>query len=282
LPAAKGQPKGCTLNFASLLENAANHAFMQTEDYEYLHALEGNFWWFAGMREITAALLDQALPRSVNRRILDAGCGTGGNLEWLERYAGTGEVVGIDLVADALKFCRERKCSRLAQASVTQLPFSDSSFDLVTSFDVLIQLPGPVADQDAIGEMYRVLRPGGKLFVRVAAYEWMRSGHDEALATQRRYSLPALQEKLKLAGFRILRATYANSALLPLAAVNRLLLKRVGLTNKGSDVKPLPPALQWVDGILKTALRVEARWLARNQARLPAGLSAICIAEKPE
>lgn len=255
---------------------------MQTEDYESLYALEADFWWFAGMREITAALMDRVLPLSDDRRILDAGCGSGGNLEWLKRYAGAREVVGIDLVTDALSFCRERRHSRLTQASVIELPFADACFDLVTSFDVLVQLPGAKADEEAIREMYRVLRPGGNVFVRVAAYEWMRSGHDEALATQRRYSLPALQQKLKHVGFRILRATYANSTLLPVAAVNRLVLKRFGLTSKGSDVKPLSPALQWVDGILKTTLAAEARWLARAGASLPAGLSAICIAEKPD
>lgn len=205
---------------------------MQREDYESLHALEANFWWFAGMREITAALLDPMLPRSCDRRILDAGCGTGGNLEWLQRYAGKGEVVGIDLVTDAISFCAEGGSKLLAQASVTHLPFSDTTFDLVTSFDVLVQLPGENADDDSISEMYRVLRPGGFAFVRVAAYEWMRSSHDEALGTQRRYSLTGLRQKLQHAGFRIRRATYANTTLL---GVDREQQNRVANKNGGQS-----------------------------------------------
>jgi ubiquinone/menaquinone biosynthesis C-methylase UbiE len=254
---------------------------MQREDYESLHALEANLWWFAGMRDITAALVNPLLPGLNERRILDAGCGTGGNLEWLKAYAGDGEVIGIDLVTDALSFCKDRGSQSLAQASVTNLPFADSSFDLITSFDVLVQLPGQHADEEAMREMYRVLRPGGHAFVRVAAYDWMRSGHDEALGTQRRYSLPALQSKLEQAGFRILRTTYANFTLLPLAILNRLVLKRIGLTSKGSDVRPLPAPFQWLDGLFRTALRGEGRWLQRPRASLPAGLSAICIAQKP-
>src|SRR6266508_2209684 len=113
---------------------------MQTEDYEYLYRLEGNFWWFAGMREITAALLDPFLPPGA-RVILDAGCGTGGNLEWLARYAGNGHIVGIDLISTALGFCRKQSHGRLVQASATDLPFADESFDMVTSFDVLVQIP---------------------------------------------------------------------------------------------------------------------------------------------
>jgi hypothetical protein len=45
----------------------------------------------------------------------------------------------------------------------------------------------------------------------------MRSGHDVALGTQQRYNLKQLTQKMEKAGFQILRATYANSLLLPLA-----------------------------------------------------------------
>ncbi|HMY76449.1 MAG TPA: class I SAM-dependent methyltransferase, partial [Blastocatellia bacterium] len=89
---------------------------MQTEDYQYLYELEERFWWFAGMREVTASLLNPLLPQR-DRAILDAGCGTGGNLEWLARYAGNGRVAGIDLISTALDFCRQSGHKQLAQAS---------------------------------------------------------------------------------------------------------------------------------------------------------------------
>lgn len=254
---------------------------MKQKDYADLHALEEEFWWFVGMRDITAALLDPIFAGTRDRTVLDAGCGTGGNLSWLARYAGNGKVVGIDVSPDALGFCSSGNHRRLLQSSATHLPFADSTFDLVTSFDVLAQLPGPGSDEQAIREMYRVLGPGGVAFVRVAAYEWMRSGHDEALATQRRYTVGELNSRMTNAGFRSLRTTYANTLLLPAAAVRRLLLKRIGLANKGSDVSPLSPKLDWLNRLLASALRNEARILSNPGASLPAGLSAICVAEKP-
>lgn len=253
---------------------------MQAQDYADLYALEESLWWFTGMREVTRALLDPVCTHGHVRDVLDAGCGTGGMLRWLERYAGGGRVAGVDLSADALDFCRGRGLRDVAGASVTALPFADSTFDLVTSFDVLVQLPGEGSDELAMREMFRVLRPDGIAFVRVAAYEWMRSGHDEALSTQRRYTLAQLVERMERAGFLVRRATYANTMLLPAAMLRRLVLKRLGLADGGSDVKPLPQTLGWLNRVLASALAAEASLLRRHGANLPAGLSAICVAEK--
>jgi ubiquinone/menaquinone biosynthesis C-methylase UbiE len=52
---------------------------MRTEDYNLMHALEAQYWWFAGMRQVTGALLNLYMARRP-RDILDVGCGTGINL----------------------------------------------------------------------------------------------------------------------------------------------------------------------------------------------------------
>lgn len=252
---------------------------MRTEDFVYLYEVEEKLWWFAGMREISAALLDEFCPPEIEN-ILDIGCGTGLNLKWLERYAKAEAVKGLDVEKTALDFCRERGENFLTQASATELPFSDASFDLVTSFDVLVQIPGEKADEKAIAEMHRVLKPKGTAFVRAAAYEWMRSGHDKALNTQRRYTVRELSQKLENAGFTVLRKTYANTLPFPLAVVRRLLFKPIGLSDKGSDVKPFPPSMEWLNRLLTRALLSEAKFLKRPNASFPFGLSAICVVRK--
>ncbi len=252
---------------------------MQTQDYQDMYDLEANLWWFAGMRQITGALLAPLLAERQRRRILDDGCGTGGNLEWLRPFATGGQVIGLDYVETALRFCQQNGHRTLVQASATDLPLADESLDVVTSFDVLVQIPGDGADEQAMREMFRVLKPGGLAFVRGAAYEWLKSGHDAALDTQRRYTLPELRRKLEAAGFVTLRATYAMTLLFPVAAVRRLLMKKLGLADSGSDVKPLPPSLAWLNRTLQRLLELEADLL--QFVNLPFGLSAICIVKKP-
>lgn len=231
------------------------------------------------MREITASLLDENCSGN-NLKILDVGCGTGLNLEWLSRYTSPENIFGLDYSKDAIYFCRERELENLVQSSATALPFADKSFDVITSFDVLVQLFGETGDEMAVGEMFRVLKPNGLIFVRAAAYGWMRSGHDIAVNSQRRYTNSELLLKIENAGFRVLRATYANTLLFPAAFVRRQLMKPLGIGETGSDVKPLPPKMQWLNTIFTKLLKAEARWLRNPQRGMLFGLSVICIAKK--
>ena len=130
-----------------------------------------------------------------------------------------------------------------------------------------------------MSEMFRVLQPGGLAFVRVAAYSWMKSSHDEELGTQRRYRLSDLTQRMESVGFDVKRATYANSFLLAAAMLRRLVLKPIGLSEPGSDVKPFGPGWDWLNRGLTSVISSEAHLLKRTN--LPFGLSAICIAQKP-
>src|SRR5207244_9935462 len=96
------------------------------------------------------------------------------------------------------------------------------SFDLVFSFDVLQQLPEKL-NEPALREMHRVLKPGGVLFIRVAAFEWMRSSHDEDMNSFHRFSRAELVDKLVRCGFKVEWQSYANNLLLQVTELRRSL-----------------------------------------------------------
>jgi len=247
---------------------------MRTEDFELMYQLEESYWWFVAMRQITDAILANELQRA-GIRMLDAGCGTGFNLHHYEKVH-RGDVYGLDITTDAIDWVRKRGYRKVAQASVTDIPFKSDSFDLVFSFDVLQQLPRTGIEQ-AIREMHRVLKPGGFLFARVAAFEWLRSSHDEELHTQHRFTRAEFVDALVRAGFKIHRSSYANTFLFPVVVARRL-LKHVGI-GKGTDVRPLPAGLKWIDPIFRWILSREAGVLGRSMS-LPFGLSVVVYAEK--
>ena len=249
--------------------------FMERSEYAVMAAVEGRHWWYGGMRAIAAALLDTAYRGRSTLQILDAGCGTGGNVLFLRRY---GCVVGIDLAAEALDLGGERLPGALARASVLQLPFAGASFDLVTSFDVIYHRAVP-DERQALREMARVLRPGGRLLTRLPAYEFLRSKHDRAVHTRRRYTAGVARSLIEASGFTVERISYVNSLLFPLPLAQRL-LERVlpALEHTESDLAlpsaPLNEALRW-------PMAAEAAWLARGRA-FPVGLSIVCLARKTE
>src|SRR5699024_5415713 len=137
----------------------------------------------------------------------------------------------------AIGWVGKRGFSKIAQGSVMEIPFASNSFDLVLSFDVLEQIR---VEQvvDALKEMHRVLKPGGHLFTRVPALEWMKSSHDEEIRSFHRFTKNELSGMVVDAGFELRYASYANMLLFPVVVVRRL-LKSVGIA-RGSDVRPLP------------------------------------------
>jgi SAM-dependent methyltransferase len=115
---------------------------------------------------VTEAIVEEARVAE-GMHVLDLACGSGEpSISIAALLNGTGQVIGVDMAALPLEVARERARKRgltnveYQQADVHALPFADASFDRVTSrLGVMFfgDLPA------ALGEMRRVLKPGGRL-----------------------------------------------------------------------------------------------------------------------
>jgi SAM-dependent methyltransferase len=247
---------------------------LDTHEYQVIYENELHHWWYRGMESITRALLEKWYEPGGGRRILDAGCGTGGAMStWLAEY---GTVTGCDVSETALGFCRLRKARRVLQATVVRLPFTEGSFDLVTSLDVLYHRA--VKDEAAaVGEMRRVLVPGGRALLRLPAYNWLRGGHDRVIHTRRRYTARQAGALMEQGGLKVERVTYANTILFPLALAKRLLEGFLPGGKGGSDLEVKSGGM---NGLLGGILSLEAPLAA--SIGLPYGLSVLAVGRKPE
>jgi SAM-dependent methyltransferase len=241
---------------------------MELSEYENIVRLEDRHWWYAGMRAIAADLV-RTLDLPSPARVLDAGCGVGGGLKWLSAF---GTAAGIDLHPLATHYAAQVS-TQVAQASVQNLPFPPTSFDLVTSFEVLYHL-AVTDDEEALRELARVLRPGGWLLVRVPAHNWLRGAHDRHIHTRHRYAPLELRQKILHSGLTLRRLTSVGLFLLPAAILKRLVQSP---TDVHTDVT-LPSPL--VNRLLTALLGLEGRWLRRFD--FPVGLSLLALAQKPE
>lgn len=257
--------------------------------HEYFQRLSGvaeRHWWVLGMRAIAERLLDPHLRGRVGTRVLDAGSGTGGNLAWLQRYADPRHIVGIDYSSIALAFSETDARRRLAQASVMALPFADGRFDLVNCTDVIQHLPQDGADQRALQEFSRVLRPGGLLFLRTNVYTGARTGRARATppasSDYRQYTLEELGALFAATGWVVEKLSYGNM----LPALITTWIPRLGCT----DCRPYTPGTDrghrmnvppgWLNRGLKLYMCGEAWYLAGRGRTLPYGHSLISLARK--
>jgi SAM-dependent methyltransferase len=236
---------------------------------------EKEFWWYRGMERILFRVLDPIVrARAPLRDVVEAGCGTGYMASRLaERY--NWRVFPTDLEHQALLYGRQSGLQRMAQAEIGALPFADARFDALVTFDVMVYVPRG-DESRVVSELARVIKPGGLLVLRTAALEMLRSHHAAFTGEIQRYTRDQIVRLATANGLKVLRCTYANSLLMPVALVKFRLIEPLTGGDPSSGVQPVAP---WLDRILYGALDREAGWLGAGHD-LPVGQSLILIAEK--
>lgn len=248
---------------------------MNPAEFHYLARAEEEFWWFRGMRRILFTLLDPLVRGRRIEWVLEAGCGTGHFARELERRY-RWRVVPVDLAAEGLAYGRSLGVQRLVQADIAQLPFPADAFDAVFSLDVLVHVPAG-AEARPLAELVRVLKPRGLLVLRTAALDILRSRHSQFTGERQRFTRARLRSAATGAGVRVLRMTYANSLLLPVALAKFRIWEPLLRKPPASGLAPIPG---WLNRLLEWPLRIEAGILAMG-LNLPLGQSLILIGEKP-
>jgi SAM-dependent methyltransferase len=151
----------------------------------------------------------------------------------------------------------------------------DRSVDLAITLDVMQHLPLDGGDVAALGELRRVLKPGGYLFVRTNAQAFPRTSDDPAYNFHK-YEPAEFRAKLEAAGFNVMRLSRLN-ALLGLAEIPRELRARRSQNSEYHGLLADPAAVHSKTASLKRVwLQVEGRLVSAGW-RMPFGRTIVAL-----
>lgn len=229
---------------------------MDRTEISKLAALEDTHWWYRERRHLVCKGAQGLAPGVA----LDIGAAGGGNTRVL-RGAGW-QAVAVEYDESGAAIAASRAVPAVC-GDARRLPFADGSADLVVAFDVLEHI---VEEEDAVAEMRRVLRPGGRLLVAVPADESLWSAHDEAVGHVRRYDRAGIRNLLERGGFTVEELRAWNVLLRPAVKWRRR-------KSRGSDLTEVSRSLNAVLGAVVRAERV------LPVGQLP-GVSLLAVAQR--
>lgn len=243
---------------------------MEAQSIKEYERLEKYYWWFVGRRRIIDKVLKKYFSGK-SLKILDWGCGPGGNFNFLSQY---GQVTGVDASDEAIRACEEKGIHNVVKIQNINEFKSDIQFDLVTNFDVLEHIQ---EDEQFLSDLKKFLVPSGYALVTVPAYKFLWSGLDDVVGHKRRYTKEEIYDKFSRSGYKVLMASYFIFFLSPAFILVRVFQKmmKTNIKNLNQSVIELP---KFINQILVWILDLEALMIPHFS--LPFGTSIIVLAKK--
>jgi 2-polyprenyl-3-methyl-5-hydroxy-6-metoxy-1,4-benzoquinol methylase len=236
--------------------------------YPHFYKIENEHWWFAARQKILWNFISRNFSLTKNSKVLDVGCGTGAILD---TFAKNFDAYGQDVSEQAVDFCKQRGLKNVFRGYLNELPSHLKEFDLVTAFDVVEHIED---DLGVLKQMHSLLKKNGSVLITVPAFQMLWGAHDVVTHHKRRYIKKSLRNIMQNAGFEIVRMSYFNFFLFPVAVARRIQAK----ITKVDEAKDLEMPSPFVNSVLKSVFETEKFILP--SINFPIGLSLIAVGRK--
>jgi SAM-dependent methyltransferase len=224
-----------------------------------------DFWLESlGRAERFNAWVAGLVAPAVSGRVLEIGCGTGNFTGLLAGRATS--VTAVDLNPEYVEAARRRWSGdpRLSfHCGDATAADWEAEFDTIVLLDVLEHIED---DAGFLGALYRALRPGGTLILKVPSGEWLYGSLDRAIGHHRRYTKASLGRVLQSAGYLDPDCRYFNwLGILGWWLNGRVLGRTTPPAAQVGMIEKLVPLLQGIE----------------RAVPLPLGLSLIAVSRRP-
>ena len=193
---------------------------MERQSHQTLADRTDSHWWYVSRRAIIRKILAKSLKTSEHRKILEIGCGSGGNLQMLSEY---GSLTAMEFDDE-----NHRRASSRGICPVEKIKLEDNvairrHFDLICMLDVLEHINNDFA---ALQLVRQQLTEGGQLLITVPANKFLWTSADVVNHHYRRYTKKQLIDLIVSSRLTVEYASYFNTLLFPFISVGFLFLKR--------------------------------------------------------
>lgn len=229
-------------------------------EYERMYQVERSLWWYQILHDRVLHQLRQHFgPTSLNLKILDAACGTGGLLSFL-REKGYSDLSGFDYSPHAIDFSRERGLDvGFGDLKKVDEFRPQQRYDVMVCNDALYFLTDEEIEK-TLSVFRERLTENGLLLINIHAFNAFAGTHDVAVGSTRRFTLADFKRYAQTSALRLHYHTYWPFLLsLPILAVRqwqRFQLRRGAVVAQKveSDVR-YPGDL--INGTLRSVTRAE-------------------------
>jgi SAM-dependent methyltransferase len=243
--------------------------------FENLISVEAGNFWFEARNGLLIWALQHYFPSTLTSgHFLEIGCGTGFVSSGIHSAFPGLRIAGSEILSQGLVYARQRlPDALLLQMDGRKIPFANE-FDIVGMFDVLEHI---LQDELVLSQIFQALKPNAGLIITVPQHRFLWSVADEYGHHVRRYSQKELTEKVRQAGFKVIRVTSFVSFLLPLIMLSRLMAKGTSETYDPLSEYRISPR---VNAFLGYVMKIE-QILIRSGVSFPFGSSLLLVAKRP-
>jgi 2-polyprenyl-3-methyl-5-hydroxy-6-metoxy-1,4-benzoquinol methylase len=232
-------------------------------EYQSMYEVEQKLWWYQILHERVLFQIEKHFKKDQNIAVLDAACGTGGLLSFLESK-GYSSLSGFDYSQYAIAFSKERDLDvGFGDLKNVDAYRTEETYDVICCNDALYFL----SDHEIIGALQsfkKRLNANGIMLVNIHAHEAFSGTHDVAVGSSRRFILDDFVRYAKAADLKITAHTYWPFLLsLPIWLVRKWqrYQMRSGKVNTASLHSDVKYPGDFINGTLKTITNMEGVFL---------------------
>lgn len=248
---------------------------MSEDEFALYNRLEKDFWWYKARRNILSVFLNH-IEKIEEKTILEIGCGTGGNLEYL--FQNFKKRIGLEINEDAIKYARRKMVdnTKIIKGNANNLEMEPELVKCVALLDVLYHKNIRCVDSILL-QVNKILKKGGYLLISDGAFNFLQGSHSETVDSVRRFTKKELTLKLLKSNFRIIKASYWGFSLFFILFLKRAVFERLFRKrnlNNSTDLVTIPI----IDPILYFLVNSEI--IVLKKGNIPIGASVAILAQK--